>query len=693
MRSIQVKISVSVCALFVVAFGGLITYASLTSSGFIREEVERTLSTAVTLNAKLMEAKTSQHFLFLDSLAARRIIDDDTPWDQKVAAVQAEMKKMGYSRLFLVDTSGKARAFAPEPTLTDVSARDYFKQAIQGTPTFSDVIISSVTGEAVLVAATPVYRNGTIAGVLYGVLEQDQLQRISEEYSFGRTGASYIITKAGSLITSTNRQDIADQVNLLERAKSSPGQRGFYTLLKDRILKGETGVGSYEYEGRSRIAAFTTIPNQPWVLVTSIDPDEVLSNVSVATRDYVVIGIIVLVVAIVLTSLLSRSITRPIRNAAAMLKDISQGEGDLTRTMSVKGKDEMAELASNFNLTIAKVRSLVVSIKAQAESLAEVGAALSESMAETASSVNEIASNVASVKSQTMNQAAGVTETNSTMEQITVNIRRLNGYVEQQAANVTQSSSAVEQMLASIASVTQGLDRNAESVRGLRADSERSRDDLQAVSDRIKEIVYESDRLIEVSGLIGSIANQTNLLAMNAAIEAAHAGDLGRGFAVVADEVRKLAEESAEQSGTISKVLKAIKAAVDQVAVSAVSVLGQFEEIDHRIKGVSEREASILCAMEEQGAGSNEILKAIGNLNDITTKVRSGSDEMLTGSQEVIRESQNLERVTAEVSGSMNEMSVGLELIQSAVNRVNDMSAENKRSIDGLLREVARFKV
>jgi len=693
MRSIQLKITASVGALFLLALGGLIAYSSIASKDFITEEVERALTAAVTANARLLEATTSHHLQFLDSLAARRIIDDDTPWLDKVEAVQAEMKKMGYSRVFFVNPKGKGTGFFPEPIYSDVGSREYFKKAMGGTPNFSDVIVSSVTGEAIIVVATPVRRGGSIVGILYGVIEQDQLQRMAESFSYGTSASSYIVNREGGIIASSNRKDIADQVNLVALSKDDPRHRTFHELLTGRILKGETGTGTYSMEGMTRIAAFTPIPNQPWLMMTAVDTAEVFENASEATRNYLIIGVIVLAVALLVTTLLSRSITGPIKAAAAMLKDISQGEGDLTRKMTITTKDEIGELAGYFNLTLDKVRNLIIVIRDQAQTLSGIGEALSASMGDTAASVNEITANVSSVKNQTINQAASVTETNSTMEQITVNIRKLNGYIEQQAANVTQSSSSIEEMLASISSVTQNLNKNAENVQALRGDSERSRDDLKAVSDRIKEIVQESDRLIEVSALIGSIANQTNLLAMNAAIEAAHAGDLGRGFAVVADEVRKLAEESASQSSTISSVLKKIKTSVDQVAVSADSVLGQVEEIDAKIRAVAERESGIKNAMEEQGLGSKEILQAIGHLNDITSQVRSGSDEMLTGSQEVIRESQNLERITGEVSGSMNEMSAGLELIRSAVNAVNDKTRENKLSIEQLMKEVSKFKV
>jgi methyl-accepting chemotaxis protein len=180
---------------------------------------------------------------------------------------------------------------------------------------------------------------------------------------------------------------------------------------------------------------------------------------------------------------------------------------------------------------------------------------------------------------------------------------------------------------------------------------------------------------------------------MNAAIEAAHAGEAGKGFAVVADEIRKLAESSGEQSKTISTILNKIKSSIDKITVSTNGVLKKFEAIDSEIRTVSDQEENIRNAMEEQNSGSRQILEAIGKLNEITRMVKGGSEEMLEGSREVIGESKNLEAVTSEISSGISEMATGTDQINIAVNRINEISANNKESIDVLVQEVAKFKV
>jgi methyl-accepting chemotaxis protein len=248
-------------------------------------------------------------------------------------------------------------------------------------------------------------------------------------------------------------------------------------------------------------------------------------------------------------------------------------------------------------------------------------------------------------------------------------------------------------MLANIQSVTHTLVKNADNVKDLMEASEVGRSGLQEVATDIQQIARESEGLLEINAVMENIASQTNLLSMNAAIEAAHAGEAGKGFAVVADEIRKLAESSGEQSKTISAVLKKIKDSIDKITKSTDSVLNKFEAIDTEVRTVSDQEENIRNAMEEQGEGSKQILEAIGQLNEVTQMVKGSSQEMLEGSKQVIHESKNLEMVTQEITNGMNEMSTGADQINIAVNRVNTISGKNKENIDVLVREMTKFKV
>jgi methyl-accepting chemotaxis protein len=376
-----------------------------------------------------------------------------------------------------------------------------------------------------------------------------------------------------------------------------------------------------------------------------------------------------------------------------ILKEISTGEGDLTKRIHVQRQDEIGELAHHFNLSLDKIKKLVVVIKSKTTNLFSIGKELAENMQHTSGVVSGITGNIKGVREKVTKQSASVAGANSAMTQVTENIDKLSRNVEMQTDSVSQSSSAIEEMLTNIQSVTQTLVRNEENVRELITASDMGRTGMQGVAQDIQEIARESEGLLEINAVMQNIASQTNLLSMNAAIEAAHAGEAGRGFAVVADEIRKLAENSSVQSKTISSVLKKIKSAIDTITVSTNTVLEKFQSIEEHVQVVSEQEANIRSAMEEQGQGSQQILEAIGRLNELTRMVKDGSCEMLEGSKAVISESRNLESATGEIAGSVGEMAAGAEEIDAAVSRVSEISNTNREHIDTLFQEVSKFKV
>ena len=430
-----------------------------------------------------------------------------------------------------------------------------------------------------------------------------------------------------------------------------------------------------------------------WSVMIGTTEDYILRDVNSLRRYVIILASIALVIAVVIIYFVLGTTTAPIVKVSDTLKDISEGEGDLTRTIAVSSKDEVGDLAKYFNQTLKKIKDLVLVIKKQAVTLSDIGNDLSSNMTETAAAINEITANIQNIKTRVISQSASVTQTNATMEQVITNINKLNGHVENQTRNVSQASSAIEEMVANISSVTNTLVSNATNVKTLQEASEVGRGGLQEVAADIQEISRESEGLLEINAVMENIASQTNLLSMNAAIEAAHAGEAGKGFAVVADEIRKLAESSSEQSKTIGTVLKKIAESIKKITGSTDNVLHRFEAIDTGVKTVADQEENIRNAMEEQNEGSKQLLQSAGGLNEITQQVKGGSEEMLNGSQEVMHESQNLEKVTQEITSGMNEMATGAEQVNVAVHNVNDMTQKNRESIDSLLKEVSRFKV
>ncbi|MDR3334708.1 MAG: methyl-accepting chemotaxis protein [Treponema sp.] len=569
------------------------------------------------------------------------------------------------------------------PADWDNTSRSWYKdaRAAGGKTIFTDPYIDAATGLLVTATAKIVYdRQNRDVGVISENLSIATLSAMVNADSGIPGLQTYLLHSSGRYITNADNDAVMKKDFFTDNGLES---------YRARVLN---SANFFENNGSILIYS-AKIPSANWTLVSTIPLSLLFTKLNRVILTSIISALIAIAVLSVILIIVVRRSIKPIETVSVLLKDISEGEGDLTRTLDIKANNEIGELAHYFNLTIEKISHIINIIKKQTQALFDISNDLSSNMTETATAINEITANIRSVKEQSHNQATSITETNGAMEQITVNIGKLNKRIAEQNDSVGQSSAAIEEMLANIKSITQTLIKNVENVQHLASASEVGRNGLQEVVTDIQEIARQSAGLLEINAVMENIASQTNLLSMNAAIEAAHAGEAGKGFAVVADEIRKLAESSGEQSKTISTVLKQITSSIDKISASTNTVLKEFEAIDSGVKTVSEQEATIRAAMEEQGIGSQQILEVIGKLNFITSRVKFDSGEIQTGSKKVIEESRNLESVTSEINNGMNDMANGADQINIAVSRVNELSEQNKDNIDILVKEVSRFKV
>jgi len=411
----------------------------------------------------------------------------------------------------------------------------------------------------------------------------------------------------------------------------------------------------------------------------------------------VIIGIIIAVILFILAPLcvlIIRSITKPVKDIADSLKEISEGEGDLTRTLAISGKDEVSDLSKYFNKTLGSISGLIRRIKYKVDALTNTGHELSANMAKTSKAVDEISNNFDGMKGKMSKQDESAAEAGKAVRTIKENINNMNKLIEEQSASVNSSSSAIEQMTANIHSVTNTLIENGKNVSELTEASENGKTGLQTVAEKILEIARQSEGLLEINSVMENIASQTNLLSMNAAIEAAHAGEVGKGFAVVAGEIRKLAESSSNQSKSTADMLKKIKASIDSITASSNEVLSRFGVIDEKVKTVSSHEENIRNAMEKQEVGGRQILESMGRLKEISITVKKGAQDMLESGDHLNRQTTEFIKISNESMNGMNDIVNGaMKEIKAAVTFVDEMSAENTRNFEELKTETQKFKV
>ena len=454
-----------------------------------------------------------------------------------------------------------------------------------------------------------------------------------------------------------------------------------------------SGSKTVMVDNQKWMAEIYTINGLNWKLIALMQEDEVFSDYYRVLRSIFVISMLLLFVFLTIALTLALYMTKPLNTAVKALKNIAEGEGDLTVRLPVLGNDEITDMSGYFNETIKKIGKSIQAVGMNCTTMKAVGEELASNMTETASAIHQISANIDGVKQQAVTQAASVSETAATIEEIVRTIQQLNTSIEMQAASVAQSSSSVEQMVANIASIGQTLGKTDEVIKSLTTATGDGKATLVTSNTVTQKIAEESGSLMEASSVIQHIASQTNLLAMNAAIEAAHAGEAGKGFAVVADEIRKLAEESSTQGKTITTTLKTLSGEIETLSASSKTVEEKFNTIFALAERVKEMSARLTESMREQENGSKEVLAAIKSINTVTVEVQAGSEEMLKGGEGVAQEMRKLDDLTRVITDSMNEMASGAVQINNAVQEVNEITQKNKRSIENLTEEVGKFKV
>ena len=438
----------------IIVFGLLIAIAS-SIEGFlatriarkaVTEKVEDHLIDKATDVAEIIDGRITALWQFLEGIARMPFLRDmQMPYIEKMKklAEEAQFNKT-IRALYITDEKGIIQFL--DGSTPSCAQEQWFIDGMQGKRFCGEPYIDARTGNSFVAdIAVPVYDdNKKVIGVLIADMDAFWYSDQIDDIVVGKTGNCYIMGDTTNIVADKDIELVRNQVSIIEMAKTDKELASYADFLEYVWDTDESEVGYYTYKGESYIASFATMKTTGWSVIIRAPVNEFMGAVNTLRRSVFGIGTVVISIALVIVFFVALALIKPITAIVSALKDIAEGEGDLTVRLPVHGNDEITDLSEYFNQTISKIGSSIKQVGLNSVDMENIGNELASNMTETASAVHEISANINGVKQQALTQAASVTETAATIEEIVRTIKQLNGSIENQAASVAESSASIE---------------------------------------------------------------------------------------------------------------------------------------------------------------------------------------------------------------------------------------------------------
>lgn len=435
------------------------------------------------------------------------------------------------------------------------------------------------------------------------------------------------------------------------------------------------------------------LANKEWTIVVTLEESEFAEISSDLRFNSVFGGFIVALILVICELLIIRVIIKKFDSIKANIDNLNSGDKDLTKRLEVLHNNEISKIKVSVNDFIGNLQDTVKGIGDANQNLRVIFNKIKERLDESKLQMNNIYDEIQIATTTLSNEDRCVVNTSESVNQISENIKALNEMIFTQASAITQASSSIEEMIGNISSVSDFVGRMSNEFGALNSATVEGMEKNKIVNELLQVVLSQSKSLQETNTIISTISSQTNLLSMNAMIESAHAGDAGKGFAVVAEEIRKLADTSATQSKSIGENLKKISEYISKVVESASISNQAFELVASKTNNTSELVESIRQAMEEQSAGSKQLLEALALMKNISSNVQTSSKEIEEGANEIVNSVVSLKQSSATMSSNFNRIVNTTNSTKSTTESIQVLAEEMTSAVDNISEKIDEFKV